>query len=248
MNVEASLVSQRAKPVPRSRLYLWAGALGIAVAIIGFSKTFFYPLLTGTFTAHPLVYIHGALLFGWVAFFFTQARFVHGKKLRLHKKMGWAGGGLAVGVVLSTVAIAILASRRTAATGELAQANSELFVIMIEMLMFSALVAFAVVLRKRPETHKRLMLLALIGSLGPAWFRFRHYFPEVDNPIFFYSVLLADSLIVVAAISDLIRNGKVHWVYPTVGGGMVMVHLIEVFGFEWPRFQSLANILAGPLI
>lgn len=241
-------MSERAKRAPRSRLFLWAGLFGIAVAIVGFSKTFFYPLLTGTFTAHPLVYVHGAFLFGWVAFFFTQARFVHMKKLRLHKRMGWVGGGLAIGVVLSTLVIATLASRRTAAAGELVQANSELFVIMIEMAMFSALIASALLLRKRPETHKRLMLLALIGSLGPAWFRFRHYFPEVGNPIFFYSVLLADSLILIAAVSDLIRTGKVHWVYPVVGGGMVMVHLVEVFGFEWPGFQALANALAGPLV
>ncbi len=241
-------MSERARRATRSRLFLWAGALGIAVAVVGFAKTFFYPLLTGTFTAHPLVYVHGVFLFGWVAFFFVQARFIHVKKLRLHKKMGWVGGGLAVGVVLSTMAIATLASRRTAATGALAQANGELLVIMIEMAMFSALIASALILRKRPETHKRLMLLALIGSLGPAWFRFRHYFPDVGNPIFFYSVLLADSLILIAAGSDLIRNAKVHWVYPVVGGGMVIVHLIEVFGFEWPAFQAVADALAGPLV
>lgn len=241
-------MSEQGRRAPRSRLFLWAGLFGIAVAVAGFAKTFFYPLLIGTFTAHPLVYVHGAFLFGWVAFFLTQARFVHVKKLRLHKGMGWVGGSLAVGVVLSTLAIATLASRRTAAAGKLIQAHSDLFVIMVEMTMFSALIGSALLLRKRPETHKRLMLLALIGSLGPAWFRFRHYFPEVSNPIFFYSVLLADSLILIAAVSDLARTGKVHWVYPIVGGAMVIVHLVEVFGFGWPGFQGIANALAGPFV
>lgn len=239
---------ERSKPAPRSRLFLWAGAFGVAVAIIGFAKTFFYPLITGTFTAHPLVYVHGLFLFAWVAFFVVQSRLVHRKKLRLHKKMGWAGGAIASGVVLSTLTVATLASRRTAASGMPVQANGELLVIMIEMAMFSALIASALLVRKRPEIHKRLMLLALIGSLGPAWFRFRHYFPEVGNPLFFYSVLLADSLILVAAMSDLVRNGRVHWVYPLVGGTMFIVHMVEVFGFEWPVFQSLANMLAGPIV
>ncbi|MGA9580550.1 MAG: hypothetical protein WBR13_01100 [Allosphingosinicella sp.] len=241
-------MNQSAKPAPRSRLFLWAGAFGVAVAIVGFAKTFFYPLITGTFTAHPLVYIHGVFLFAWVAFFVAQSLLVQRKKLRLHKKMGWAGGAIAAGVVLSTLAIATFASRRTASGGAPVQANGELLVVMIEMTMFSALIAWALLVRKRPEIHKRLMLLALIGSLGPAWFRFRHYFPEIGNPLFFYSVLLADSLILIAAVSDLMRNGRVHWVYPVVGGAMFTIHLFEVFGFEWPAFQSLANLLAGPIV
>ena len=246
--VGAASMHERAKPAPRSRLFLWAGAFGVAVAIIGFAKTFFYPLITGTFTAHPLVYVHGVFLFAWVAFFVAQAWLVHRRKLRSHRKMGWAGGAIAAGVVLSTLAIATLASRRTAASGAHVQANGELLVIMIEMTMFSALIVSALLVRKRPEVHKRLMLLALIGSLGPAWFRFRHYFPEVGNPLFFYSVLLADSLILIAAMSDLLRNGRVHWVYPTVGGAMFIVHLVEVFGFEWPALQSLAKLVAGPVV
>ena len=241
-------MTERAKRAPRSRVFLWAGAFGIAVAVVGFAKTFFYPLGTGTFTAHPLVYVHGVFLFGWIAFFFAQSWLVHRKKLQIHKKMGWVGGAITVGVVLSTLGIATLASRRTAAAGELVQANSELFVIMIEMVIFSALITSALLVTRRPETHKRLMLLALIASLGPAWFRFRHYFPEVSNPVFFYSLLIADSLIVIAALADLPRSGRVHWVYPVVGGAMVIVHLIEVFGFEWPAFQSVANAVAGPLI
>lgn len=194
------------------------------------------------------MYVHGIFLFGWVAFFLSQSLLVHRKKLRLHKKMGWAGGALVVGVVLSTLFIATLASRRVAASGNMDQASAELFVIMIEMLVFSGLIAAALVLRKRPETHKRLMLLALIASLGPAWFRFRHYFLEVSNPVFFYSLLIADSLILIAAASDLIRHRRVHPVYVFVGGGMVVVHLIEVFHFEAPWFQAAADTVARPFI
>ena len=35
------------------------------------------------------------------------------------------------------------------------------------------------------------------------------------------------------------RHDRVHWVYPVVGGAMVIMHLIQVFGFEWPAFQQL---------
>jgi hypothetical protein len=116
------------------------------------------------------------------------------------------------------------------------------------MAVFSALIVGALLLRRRPDVHKRLMLLALIASLGPAWFRFRHYFPPVDNPVFVYSLLLADSLIVIAALSDVLRERRVHWVYLFVGGAMVWVHVIEVFAFDTAWFQTVADAVARPFI
>ncbi|WP_338501074.1 hypothetical protein V6R86_00235 [Sphingomonas kaistensis] len=231
----------------RSILFLRLAALGVAVAAIGFGKTFFYPLVTGTFRADPMVYVHGIFLFGWVGFFLSQSVLIHKKRLRLHKQIGWAGAFIAAGVVLTTLYVAVLASRRSAAGGSPA-ANGELLVIMIEMLVFGALITAAIQLRRKPEAHKRLMLLALIASLGPAWFRFRHYFPEVSNPLFFYSVLIADSLIAVGAIADYLREKRVHPIYIFVGGGMFLVHLVEVFAFDTAAFQVLADLIAGPLI
>jgi hypothetical protein len=155
---------------------------------------------------------------------------------------------LAAGVVVSTIAVATLAARRTAAGGELVAAQGELFVVQMEMTVFAALVAAAIRFRRRPEFHKRLMLLALIGSLGPAWFRFRHYFPEVGNPLFIYSILLADSLILVAMLSDVRRRGRPHRIYVRIGGGMVALHLVEVFGFASSPFRAAAAMIAGPLL
>lgn len=220
----------------------------MAVALVGFGKTFFLPLITGTFSAPVAIYVHAVLLFGWVGFFATQSLWVHQRNLRLHKRMGWIGGGLVAGVVLSTLVVATIASQRTAASGDSDLANRELLVIMMEMAVFSALIVSAFLLRQRFETHKRLMLLALVASLGPAWFRFRHYFPSIENPIFIYSLLVADSLIVLAALADWIRERRVHWVYAFVGTGMVCVHLVEVFAFDSAWFGAVAEVIAKPFI
>lgn len=48
--------------------------------------------------------------------------------------------------------------------------------------MFTGLVAAGLINRRRPEVHKRLMLLATLLILWPAWFRFRHFFPGVPRP------------------------------------------------------------------
>lgn len=240
-----NLQVQRAK---RSRLFVWMGMGGVFVAVVGFTKTFFLPLFSGAFSGSLLVYLHGALLFGWVIFFATQALWVHRKDVRMHRTLGWVGAGLVVGVVASTLGVGVLASQRTAASGDLDLASRELLVILMEMAVFSALVAAAFLLRRRSDVHRRLMLLAFIASLGPAWARFRHLFPPVDNPIFFYSVLLADSLIVIAAAADLLRERRVHWVFAIVGSGVVGIHLVEVFGFDTDWFGAMASVLARPFL
>jgi len=234
--------------VQRSKLFLWLGVVGIVVAIVGFTKTFFIPLFAGTFSAPPAIYIHGAFLFGWVGFFAAQSLWVHRANLRRHKQMGWLGAGLVAGVIASTLVVATLASQRTAASGDLSLASAELFVVMLEMTVFGVLVISAFLLRRRADMHKRLMLLALIASLGPAWFRFRHYFPPIDNAIFVYSLLLADSLIIMAALVDLLRERRIHPVYLFAGSAMIAIHLIEVFAFDTPLFRALANTFASPFI
>ncbi len=237
----------RRRPV-RSSLFVWAGALAGVVAVVGFAKTFIHPLVTGTFSAHPAIYLHAAFLFGWVALFVAQAVLARGWRLATHRKLGWAGLALAVGVVASTMVIAVMASRRVAAGGAVAQANSELLVIILEMIVFSSLVGAAILFRRQPETHKRLMLLALIGALGPAWFRFRHYFPAIENPVLFYSLLLADSVILLAIAIDLRAGRGLHPAYRYAGGAMVAVHCVEVFAFPTAGFQFVADRVAGPLV
>lgn len=222
--------------------------VGVAVALLGFAKTFFLPLFAGTFSAPWTIHVHGAFLFGWAFFFAAQASLIDRRQVRVHRSIGWIGAGLAVGVVATTLAAGRLASQRTVAAGDVDLASRELFVIIIEMAVFAALVGGALLMRRRRDVHGRLMLLALIGSLGPAWFRFRHYFPGVENPAFVFSLLLADSLVVAAAVSDVIREQRVHWVYAVIGSGMVGVHLVEVFAFDTAWFAAAAQVAARPLL
>ena len=241
-------MKERVPAAARSRLFLGLAWIGAAAALVGFAKTFIHPLLTGTFRGHPAIYGHAALLFGWVAFFLVQTLLVNRGKLVWHRRLGGIGAALGIGVVVSTIAVATLAARRTAAAGDLDGAQGELLVVQLEMSAFATLVAAAIHFRRRPDIHKRLMLLAFIGSLGPAWFRFRHYFPEVGNPLFLYSVLLADSLILIAMLADLLRYGRPHRVYVQAGGAMVALHLVEVFAFASSPFRAVAATIAGPML
>ena len=65
-----------AKVATRSGFFLYMSLGFLAVALIGFSTTFFLPLARGTFVAPPIVYAHGVLLFAWLIFFIAQASLI----------------------------------------------------------------------------------------------------------------------------------------------------------------------------
>lgn len=211
----------------RSSFFVRLALFFLLIACIGFSTTFFIPLAQGRFAAPPVVYLHGAMLFGWLLLFISQASLIQRRDVHLHQRMGMLGAVLTAGIVASGVAVGLYATRRDlAATGETWPYGA--FVnIVIEMLVFGGLVAAAIRLRHDPDSHKRLLVLATISALAPAWFRFRHFMPFVPNPVVTFS-LIADSLLLVVAARDWRLLGRVHPVYLWAGLGMVGVHVVEL--------------------
>ena len=69
-------------------LYTTIGLIGLAAVLIGFSKTFIFPVTAGTFHAPAIIYVHGAFTFGWVVLFLIQALLIKGENWSLHFKLG----------------------------------------------------------------------------------------------------------------------------------------------------------------
>ena len=74
------------------------------------------------------------------------------------------------------------------------------------MLVFAPLVAAAVWYRRRPETHKRLMLLATVSLLAAAVARLPTALAAAGPPFYFGVV---DLLILTAVLYDIITRRKV---------------------------------------
>jgi hypothetical protein len=109
------------------------------------------------------------------------------------------------------------------------------------MLMFVALVVAGILNRSRPEVHKRLMLLSTLVLIWPAWFRFRHYFPQVPRPDIVFAVVAADSMIVLVMLRDRLVTGRVHPVLLGVGLGIIAEHALEVATFDSPVWRTLSH-------
>ena len=70
----------------RSRFFLAAACFTLVIAITGFAKTFFAPLVRGVFEAPAVVYVHAAALFGWMLLFVMQAALVQWRRPALHRR------------------------------------------------------------------------------------------------------------------------------------------------------------------
>ena len=235
-----------ARVATRSGFFLYMSLGFLAVALIGFSTTFFLPLARGTFVAPPNVYAHGALLFAWLVFLIAQAALIRVRTVSLHRRLGWLGALLGIAIVISGVALSLHVTRRDLAAGRGDVVLGEFVGSLITFLIFGSLVAAAIVLRRNSESHKRLLLLATIWALAPAWLRFRHFFPAVANPMVVFSII-ADSLIVVAIARDLLAYKRVHPVYIWVGGLIIAFDTIVLSsaGFQNAAWIRVARWLLG---
>ena len=222
-----------ANPWARDRartFYLAFAGMAVAAVLIGFSTTYFIPGPSGTLNIPWIVHLHGWTAMGWVVLLVVQVLLVRSNRSRLHRQVGKAALPLAIGVWASGIATGIwVVGRDLPSQGEFAYES--LAGTIISLTMFLALVSAAVLLKRRPDWHKRLMLLATIVVLWPAFFRFRHLIPFVPRPELLLGLLLADLPILIAAVRDYLRWGRVHPAWAYVGCAVFVEQLAETLSF-----------------
>lgn len=221
--------------------FLYLSIVGLLAVLIGFAKTFILPVSNGTFNAPGVVYIHGAFAFSWVLLFVIQSALINLKKYHTHIVLGVFGILIAFGTAITMLPVGLYAAQKELKAGLGETAISGFFGVCTSAVMFLSLVIAAILNRKNSSAHKRLMLLATIVVLWPAWFRFRHYFPEVPKPEIWFAVVLADSLILVSIIWDKILNGKIHWVFKYFGLFIILEHIFEITYFDGPSWRQIAT-------
>lgn len=211
--------------------YLGYGLIGLLVVAVGFGFTYGLPLARGTFSAPWFVHLHGASSLAWVLLFIGQAALVKAERTPSHRKVGRIALPLAVLVWGSGIATAVWAANRDILEQSTA-ATSAFLGTLTGLSIFVLIVGAAIVARKRSDWHKRLVLLATIHLLWPAFFRLRHWLPAVPDPEIWLALVMAYSPILVAAARDRWIYGKVHPVWLVVGPVLVLEQSVEVASFD----------------
>jgi hypothetical protein len=163
----------RTERVHRTRFFLWTSIVLGIVVLWGFGPTYFLrPWITTRDLSLP-IHVHAVVFIGWIVLFIVQAALVSSDRTRVHRRVGTVGLLLAAGVVLIGVVIPIVATQArvqawrslpdTAATFSfIASSNAS------SPILFGVFAAGGFAWRRRPEIHKRLMLLASIAIINAA--------------------------------------------------------------------------------
>ncbi|SDE34977.1 hypothetical protein [Niabella drilacis] len=229
----------------RPSYFLMISIAGVLAAFIGFAKTFFLPLSTGDFKAPVVVHVHGVCAFAWIILFFVQNICIHRRRYILHKRLGVAGIIIAAGVFITLFFVGRYTVDKQLANGITPSGYNDLPGVITGAVLFFGLVCAGIINRKRSSYHKRYLLLATVVVLWPAWFRFRHYFPNVPYPEYWFALVLPYSLIVIAWIWEYYKYGAIHPVLRWMGLFIITEQTLEQLAYDSSIWRMGAKWLYG---
>ena len=217
----------------RNRFFATMALLLLAAVVAGFWNTFFHPPAD----AEPLpgyLVLHGIAVSAWFALFAAQALLVAGGNVALHRKLGVLGLLLAVAVVATSLFTILQLPANWRRGGIDIDAQRGLVGLVVwgdlgALAAYVALLSRALLKRRQPDTHKRLMLLAMFSIMSPALIRVASLpvFAGIDAVLLTMLGLLA--LAAVLVVHDIATLRRVHretaWGVPF----FLVVHLAPAF-------------------
>jgi hypothetical protein len=216
------------------------------IVLLGFGPTFylrayFAPRVGLPPIASTLVWVHGFVFTAWMLMLFAQTTLVRGGQVRLHRRLGVAGAVLAAAVVLVGTIAQVAQTQRVVSGGYqggigVVLENGLTIASLLAMLSFATLIGAAVVLRRRPESHKRLMILATVTLLGAATGRIGSHIlaPLAPSLVPFEGIIalvLIDVFIVALIIHDLRGSGSIHRATLWGSAPILLLQAIAFTGF-----------------
>jgi hypothetical protein len=198
------------------RLFLAAAIVFPLVVLAGFARTYYLKIF---FHTPPLstwvVHLHGLLMTTWVVLFISLRR------IRTHQRFGFVAIGLALLIVLVGFLIAVHAAKFGASTPSPVGIPRLAFLLipLTDLFNFVILFSAAILLRKSPADHKRLMLLTVVNFLPAAVARIPIPSLKALGPLWFFG--FPTVLVLIALIMDWRGNKRMNKVF--LGGTLFLI-------------------------
>lgn len=223
--------------------------------------TYWLQLPAGTFRGPPLLHIHGFLCTAWILFLISQSSLVTRGKIRNHRDWGLLGISLASVVTVVAIIVAIHGMNHHLADGGGNASRSFLIVPLSTIGLFAAFTAAAIANVKRPEWHRRLMIVGTVCLVQAALARVFFLMATGGGPglrpglgptppvsVATAPALLLELIIVAGMVRDWRALGRVHpaWII-----GAVVITTMEIIRIPvsvspaWLGFADWAGHIAG---
>lgn len=232
---------------PRAGVFYFVmGLVAVAIVAAGFGPALFQDSASRRGAATPLIRVHGAVFGLWLLLYLAQTFLVQRRQTRLHRRLGWASVPLGAAIMALGYATLIEQGRRGFAVWWHPDVRSDVLADLVhpffDLLTFATLVAAAIFWRRRSDVHKRLMLLATVGSMMGAPLAHLLGYAAATRAVPPLIVPLLGSLYFSNAIYDRLAHGRIHPV--SLWGGVSLFALANVRAIiigpseTWHRFAS----------
>lgn len=207
-----------------------------AIITYGFSQTIGDNLIHPTIPRPIVLYVHAAVFIAFMAIYILQTGLVASRNVALHRRLGpiWVVIGAAMPVIGVATGIAMCRFRFIHDH----QRVTFMSIILWDMVAFSTLFLLAVLLRKRPEYHRRFVFLATCGLMAAGFSRFPFLeMPDssmdfwLDFRMLYVGVIV---LMLIAIVRDLIVQRRVHTAYSVAVPLIVTGQLLAVALYDRP--------------
>ena len=224
------------------RLYLLAAIVVPLIVLAGFARTYYLkPLFSTPDLPNRLVQLHGFIMTAWVTLFVAQIALVAKRRVRVHQRLGILGACLAALVVIVGVLTALNAGVRGATPGP--PALQFMIVPLVDMLIFAVLIGLALYYRRKPQVHKRLMLLAGINLLTPAIARIPLSFVTNGGPLAFFG--LTDLCLLGFVAFDTYKHRRLHPVFLWGSIAVIAMQPLRLVVAGTSTWMTVATFLTG---
>lgn len=235
----SSAIDARSTPgLDASRFHFRMALVFVLIALAGFTPTYWVPVISGTFAAPPIVHVHATLLFSWTLFYLTQTTLAASGRMARHQALGLLGIALFSVMCCSIVATRLILLHQEVQHGFGDAARRFSAIALCSLPLIIGFFAAAIANIRRPEIHKRLMYLLMVGLMIPAMARvflvlLKPAGATGPPPVFVLipPTLTAALLIVVAIIYERRRYGRVHPVF-VYGGLTLLVWTLAIVPFS----------------
>ncbi len=235
-----------------AQIFIWENgfyrkvAIGLALLVLAGFALFNLAGLTDVRLMPRSTHLHGIVMGSWLLLFVVQNFLGAGRDLSLHRKLGWFGAALAVLAVITAWNTGIVTTALNRAP-PVFYTPYFLALNFVQPVFFATFVAFAIVLRKRTDWHRRLMLGAIIIVAEPAIGRLAIMasVPALDGPEAAIPILSAKQWIIplIEMSVQLLIVAFIAWRDARARGS---VHpAIKVIAVAVPAFYAALWLLAG---
>jgi hypothetical protein len=208
---------------------------------IGFSPTYFQAGMLHAPLPSPILHVHGVVFTLWMLLFTVQAALISARRVKWHRSLGTVAFCLPPVMIVLGVIAAVDALHRGVQIGTLDPATS--FAIpAIGLIGFVIVIYASWKTRRRPDAHKRLILLATAGLTEAAFGRFP--WSKLGLPPAAGALTGLGVLILLLIIYDLVSLHRIHrstmWAAPLT---FVVNALAVPIGMTsaWHSFAAVLN-------